>query len=193
MPPKVKFSKEAIIAAAFEIARTEGMDHITIRKVAEKMGSSIAPIYVNFKDVDELKQAVLLKIRDVSRQMLMTQYDPDPFLNIGIASLKFAREHPVLFKDLIMNNSRYIKEVQPPIGHILEQMKQAPELDGFNDEERMGILFKMQVFQLGLSVMDVTGMLPEHFNEERMIRLLESTGNDVIAAARLRKNGDLTK
>jgi hypothetical protein len=57
----------------------------------------------------------------------------------------------------------------------------------------MEILFKMQVFQLGLSVMDVTGLLPEHFNEEMMIKLMESTGNDVIAAARLRKNGDLTK
>lgn len=41
MPPKKKFSEEQIIDAAFEIAKTEGMDSITIRKVAFQMGLSI--------------------------------------------------------------------------------------------------------------------------------------------------------
>ncbi len=61
MAPKSKFKKDQIIDAAFEIARTEGIDRITIRKVAEKLGSSIAPIYVNFKEVDELIQEVIKK------------------------------------------------------------------------------------------------------------------------------------
>ena len=52
MAPKKKYSKEKIIDSAFEVARIEGIDSITIRKVAEKMGSSIAPIYVNFNEQD---------------------------------------------------------------------------------------------------------------------------------------------
>ena len=43
---------------SFAIAETEGIDRVTIRKVAEQLGSSIAPIYVNFTDVEALKQAV---------------------------------------------------------------------------------------------------------------------------------------
>ena len=58
MGPKVKFTREQIIDAAFEIARTEGIDSITMRKIAEKMGSSVAPIYVNFNNVDELNEAL---------------------------------------------------------------------------------------------------------------------------------------
>lgn len=191
MPPKTKFTKEAIIDAAFEIAKTEGIDQITIRKVADQLGSSIAPIYVNFTDIEELKKAVIHKIHEISQQMLMTPYSPDPFLNIGIASLKFAREYPVLFKDLIMNNHR-LKDVNPPIGSILDQMKQNQQLHNFTDEELMGILFNMQVFQLGLSVMEVNGMLPQNFTEERLIEVMESAGNDVMVAARLRKNDKLS-
>lgn len=52
MAPKKKFTKDQIIDAAFEIARTEGIEFITIRKVAEKLGGSIAPIYVNFKEAN---------------------------------------------------------------------------------------------------------------------------------------------
>lgn len=33
------FTKEQIIDAAFEIARTEGVDAVTIRKVSEKLGA----------------------------------------------------------------------------------------------------------------------------------------------------------
>lgn len=190
MAPKKKFSKEQITEAAFEIARVEGIENITIRKVAEKAGCSIAPIYVNFADVDALKQAIIHKINDISQQMLKTQYSENPFLNIGIASLKFAKEYSVIFKDLIMNNPTYLKEVQPEMGNLFEQMKQVPELEGFTDEELMSVLFKMQVFQLGLSVMDINGLLPQDFNEEKLIELMESMGNDVIAAARIQRNGN---
>lgn len=188
MPPRTKFSKEAIIDAAFEIAKTEGIDSISVRKVADQLGSSIAPIYVNFTDVEELKQAVLVKIHDIAQQMLMTPYSSNPFLNTGIAGIKFAREYSVLFKDLIMNSNRYLPSVQPSKNNMLEQMQGSSSLSGFSDEELAGILFKMQVFQLGLSVMDVNGMLPDHFDEETIIRMLESTGKDVIMAARCRKN-----
>ncbi|MHC0038557.1 TetR/AcrR family transcriptional regulator [Pseudoneobacillus sp. C159] len=188
MPPKTKFTKEAIINTAFEIAKTEGLDSITVRKVADKLGSSIAPIYVNFTEVEELKQEVLAKVHDIAQQMLMTQYSTNQFLNIGISGIKFAREYSVLFKDLIFNSSRYLKKVNPSRTNIMDQMKQSSTLSGFTNEELGEILFKMQVFQLGLSIMDVNGMLPEHFDEETIIKVLESAGQDVISSARLRQN-----
>jgi len=181
MPPKPKFSKEAIIEAAFGIADREGLDSITIRKVADALGSSIAPIYVNFKDVEELKDAVLLRIFDLSAEMAKTPFSPDPFLNIGIASLKFSRQHPALFRELALNNHARLKDVQLPVGELLELMKQNPDLKPLSDEQLMGILFKMRVFQLGLSVMDMSGALPGA-NEEALIELLRQTGNDLIAA-----------
>ena len=37
MPPKKKFSKEQIVDKAFEIAKTEGIDSITARRIAEEL------------------------------------------------------------------------------------------------------------------------------------------------------------
>jgi uncharacterized protein (DUF433 family) len=118
----------------------------------------------------------------------MKQYKYTPEF---IHSQSIIREYPHLFRDLIMNASTYFKDVQPPMGELLARMKQAPELDGFTDEEFMGIMFKMQIFQLGLSVMDVYGMLPEGMSEEKLIELMEMTGKDIIAGTRLRKKGVL--
>lgn len=192
MPPKKKFTKEQIIDAAFEIARIEGIDSITIRKVAEKLGSSIAPIYVNFENVDELIREVVTKTVDISKQLLAEQNTGNPFRDIGIASLRFAKEYSVLFRDFVMKQNDYMKDYNQGMGNdLIEQMKKDPELEGFTDEELVNILFKMKIFQTGLSVMSANGLLPEHFNEEQVIEILDSTAVDVIVAARLRKKGNL--
>lgn len=191
MAPKQKYSKQDIIVAAFEIAKVEGLDSLTIRRIAKKLGSSIAPIYVNFNNVDELIQEVVKKAFEVSKQMLMEQNTGHPFRDIGITSLKFAKEYSVLYRDLIMKNNPHMKNNNINNDIVIEQMKKDPTLAGFSNEEMKMILFKMQTFQTGLSVMIANELFPNDFNEERMIEILDSAAADVITAARLRKNGSL--
>lgn len=192
MPPQKKFSREEIIQAAFEIARVEGLDHITIRKVASRLGSSIAPIYVNFANVEELIQAVIGRISELSREILMDMDTGNPFHDIGAASLRFAKEYSVLFRDLVMKQNDHMKGYDQDMAPFLvEQMKADADLAGFEDEELRLILLKMKIFQLGLSVMIANGLLPESFSEEQAIALLDQTAGDVIAGARLRQQGSL--
>lgn len=192
MPPQKKFSRDEIIRAAFEIARVEGLDHITIRKVAGRLGSSIAPIYVNFANVEELVQAVIGKISELSREILMEMDTGNPFHDIGAASLRFAKEYSVLFRDLVMKQNDHMKGYDQDMAPILiEQMKEDADLAGFKDEELRLILLKMKIFQLGLSVMIANGLLPDSFSEEQAMALLDQAAGDVIAGARLRQQGSL--
>lgn len=190
MPPKNKFTRQQIIDAAFDIAREGGIDGITIRKVADKLGSSVAPIYVNFTDIEELKKAIFHKAFDLSQEMLSRQYSPDPFENIGIASLRFAKEYSQLFRDLVMKSNHYLRDYEPRLPDIVEYMKHDPELDGFSDEQLMEILFKMRVFQLGLSVMHANELLPPELTEEHLIEVLNSMAYDIVFSARHQKQNE---
>ncbi|SES11013.1 TetR/AcrR family transcriptional regulator [Salipaludibacillus aurantiacus] len=194
MPPKKKFSREQIIDAAFDIAQKEGTENLTIRKVADRLGSSIAPIYVNFNDADELKEALIQKVTDVSRQMILDEQSGDPFRDIGVASIQFAREYPVLFRDILLNPRDEIKNYDENMGEeLIGQMKQSPDLQDFTDDELSGILTKMRVFQTGLSVMAANRLLGEDISEERMVDMLDSAAEDIIAGARLRKEGKFAR
>ena len=126
MGPKTKFTREQIIDAAFEIARTEGIESITMRKIAEKMGSSVAPIYVNFKNVDELNEALIEKIISISRQLLMEENTGNPFYDIGNASLRFAMEYSVIFRDMVIKSGKYMQGYdEKMIPELIEEMKKA--------------------------------------------------------------------
>jgi AcrR family transcriptional regulator len=188
MPPKIQFTREQIIEAAFQIASEDGLHGITIRKVAQALGSSIAPIYVNFAHVDELLQAVVQRAFEAGRQLLVEEDTGNPYFDIGAASLRFAREYSPLFRDLVLNPNPYMSDYDQDMGSaLLELMKKDPELAGYSDEELRTILLKGRIFQLGLSVMVANGLLPADFNEERTRQLLESAGADAIIAARIRK------
>ncbi|MGN7381368.1 MULTISPECIES: TetR/AcrR family transcriptional regulator [unclassified Paenibacillus] len=187
MAPKKKFSRQDIIDAAFEIARDEGLDGITIRKVAQRLGSSIAPIYVNFSEVEELTEAVVQKALDVSRQLIMERQTELRFRDIGMASLQFAKEYSLLYRDLVMKNNSHMKYNDVAVREVVELMKTDPDLGGFSTEELKGILLKMQIFQTGLSVMVANGLLPADFDDDRIMEMLDSAAEDVITAARLRQ------
>lgn len=184
MPPTKKYSREEIIDRAFEIAKQEGISNITIRKVAEKLKSSVAPIYVNFESVNELTQAVLKKTFAISQEILAEQSTGHPFKDIGLASLRFAKEYPVLFRDLALNRNTYMQDNRQDMDSMLvEEMKNDPELEGFTEGELLNILLKMEVFQTGLSLMVCNGLI----NEEKAIELLGDTATDVILAGKSRK------
>ncbi len=188
MGPKAKFTREQIIDEAFEIAKTEGIDGITMRKIADQLGSSVAPIYVNFKNVDELNEALLEKIINVSQQLLYEESSGNPFHDMGKASLRFASEYSVLFRDLVMKNNNYMKCYdEKMIPALIEEMKKDPKMNDFTENELKNILFKMRVFQLGLSVMAANGLLPHDYKQQDLMNILSSASNDVIQSARLNK------
>lgn len=187
MPPKAKFTKEQIIDAAFEIARTEGLDNITARRVAEQLGSSVAPIYVNFKELDELKREVIKKVAVISKQYVTEIDSGNPFHDIGVASIRFAKEYSVLFRDLVMKPNEFMQDYDEDLGDsLVEMMKNDEDLEGLSNDELKLILLKMRIFQTGLSVMVANGLFPTQFGEEQMIELLDRTAEDIIIAARLR-------
>jgi len=189
MAPKVKFTKAQIVDAAFEIARAEGIAAVTIRKVAERLGSSIAPIYVNFKDAGELTREVVNRTFATSKRLLQEQHTGHPFHDIGVASLRFAREYSVLYRDLVMRKNDYMGGEQEDAGMLVDMMKRDSQLQDFEEAELMDILLKMKVFQTGLSVMTANELLPIGFDEAKTIALLDATAEDIIAATRRRKSG----
>ena len=85
MPPKAKFDREAIVEAAFAIAKEKGFAGITTRSMAKHLRCSVEPIYLNFKTIEDLIKAVIERVFALSDKMLKKQEGPDLFENIGKA------------------------------------------------------------------------------------------------------------
>lgn len=106
MPPKAKITKDMVINAAFEIARTVGAEEITARTVAEKLGTSTQPVMYHFATIAELKSAVYAKA-DAFHTEYITSFEMENcnIINkIGRKYIRFAAEEKNLFKFLFQSD-----------------------------------------------------------------------------------------
>ena len=57
--PRLKFTKEIVVEAGYELMKKEGFQNVSVRKIANYLKCSTAPIYFNFRTIDELKEEII--------------------------------------------------------------------------------------------------------------------------------------
>ncbi len=177
MPRKGLFTKEQIIDAAFAIVDQEGFDHLTVRKIASVLNSSVAPIYVNFVDIFELKQEVVRKINRVALQLAQETQTGNPLKDIGAASIRFAFQHPKLFQDYIFGKFEF-EQNNEVNEYVLNSIKEDGELSSLSEKEVSVYLEKIRIYQTGLSIMATNHF--NHYSEVDLVGMLDELSQDVL-------------
>ncbi len=125
MPPKARITKDMIVDAAFEIAKTDGAESINARAVSDKLECSTQPIMYYFGTIEELKKAVYRKADEYHSAYLMNIHSDDPMKNIGLNYIRFAATEKKLFRFLFQSDKfsgsnildlENAEEIQPMLG-----------------------------------------------------------------------------
>lgn len=128
MPTKVRITKDMILDTAFDIARSGGLEDVSNREIASRLGCSIRPIYYQFKNTDELKGELYAKIEKYFYTYLMDNMRDDipPYKQVGINYIRFAREESHLFRILFMSETNLL-----PMGFVTKDEDDFRELAKF--------------------------------------------------------------
>ncbi len=160
MARKETITKADILQAAFDMAREEGVELVTARRLAVKAGCSTQPIFRVYKNMEELLEEVFLKAVDFFEEFyagFAKEYET-PFVNLGVAYIQFAQEDGNLFQMLFLKQKRYGKSLYDLIngktGAVGTEINKAAA-QGCQDP---GNLFmKMWIFIHGAACMSLTG------------------------------------
>ena len=99
MPPKAKFTREEIVSAALEVARSKGIEAVTAREVGNYLGTSSSPVFVAFKNMDELLNEVYNSaVKEYSDYIADSVNYTPAFKRFGFRLIEFASAQPNLFK-----------------------------------------------------------------------------------------------
>lgn len=161
MPKQTSITKELVDRTAFELVRTEGMEALTARSIAEKAGCSTQPIYKIYRNLDELRDHVLRMIGEHAAAIIF-HYDktPIPFLNTGLGFVHFAATEKVLFR--VFNIENYLQ--QPTFGPLedkylyglMEELLADAPLD---EAARRELYLNTMIYTNGLAHMAYAGQL----------------------------------
>lgn len=162
MPPKPKFTREEITAAAFALVRGRGEDALTARELGAQLGSSARPIFTVFADMGELRAAVRAMAQQRFDDYMAVAEDYTPAFKMrGLQWLRFAQEEPQLFRLLFMHG-----------GTGQADLATAVRANAFGSEQDVAIIMRdyhaseaqaahlfhqMWVYTYGLCVLCATG------------------------------------
>ena len=101
--PKIKFTKNDILNAAYDVMKQNGIKHISARRIAEKFKGSTAPIYANFSTIDELKNEVIRMAEEKLNEYLYRDYTGRELFDAAMGFIKFARDEKELFRAIFLD------------------------------------------------------------------------------------------
>lgn len=102
------YTKDQILKASYNIVLKEGFSGITARNVADKMGISTQPIYLEFKNMDDLKVSLLMLIyAELEKHYYSRQSTGDSVIDMGLNVIEFAKKDRKLFMYMYIDPHGY--------------------------------------------------------------------------------------
>ena len=188
MPPKIKVTKEQIIAAGLELVRAGGPEALNARAVAARLDCSTQPVFSNYASMEALERGVLAAADSLFRAHLdraMARKDIPPYKAMGLGYVDFARKEPALYRWLFMRD----RAGEPPVDDRAENAAVidliARQTDLSRDEAWL-FHVEMWVFVHGLGAMAATGYLA--WDEDMASGMLTDMFQGLLA--RFRQKGE---
>lgn len=183
MPPKAKFTREQIIAVAFEIVKKRGIDALTARSLAEELGSSPRPVFTVFESMDEVQQ----KVKATAKKLYESYEDEamacdNPFKGSGVGYVRFAKCEPQLFRLLFMSEQTVELNLSNVLGRIddySEKILSSVQTEyGFGRETSAEIYLHLWIYTHGIASLIATGVCS--FSDEEISHMLYAVGSGIV-------------
>lgn len=160
MARKESISAGEIINAAFTLTREEGLEQVTARHLAAKIGCSTQPIFRVYKSMEDLYNEIYEQVSEYF-SMYYEEYEISentPFVNLGMVYISFAQKEPNLFKTLFLSPKRNNKSLYELLNGDKGAVKQEIANAGADGVKNPGQMFmKMWIFIHGAACMAITG------------------------------------
>lgn len=166
---KKVYKKQHILAAAENLLIEKGFSAITARRVAEYMGISTQPIYLEFKNMEELKLTLLKTVYEgLEREFFSIARTSNSLANFGISHIELARAKSNLYIALFVDQHSYGKELhQLSFNSFKKTIQSEVEYTNVSQEQLENVHLNLWIIAIGMATLSISGILNK--TEEQLI------------------------
>lgn len=178
MARKKTITRDQILKAAYEVVAKEGFARFTARNIAAKMKCSTQPIYLEFKNMEDLKQALLKEIFDyLSAEVLPKEHSENKLVDLGFNYIEFATKEKKLYKALYLEEGLGDKSIQKfSFDYFVNLVQQIPEYKNLPEDKLSALYAGFWIVVTGLAALTAANIM-KPTNEEIKILLTETIKN----------------
>lgn len=185
MARKKEIDKQRILDAAYKLAVRGGIESLTVRNIAKAVNCSTQPIYLEFENMQDLRNQVLARISDeLKSNTLQQNFTGEPLIDLDLSYLYFAKEHVDLFRAMFVDGkfgNQMIVDTLMGLG--IEKFKQQFDAEQYSDERLKHIIVANWIAATGLATLLINKMA--NFTQAQMISVLKAQIHDAMLNDRL--------
>ncbi|MCZ3525901.1 TetR/AcrR family transcriptional regulator [Lactobacillus gasseri] len=185
MARKKEIDKQRILDAAYKLAVRGGIESLTARNIAKAVNCSTQPIYLEFENMQDLRNQVLARISDeLKSNTLQQNFTGEPLIDLDLSYLYFAKEHVDLFRAMFVDGkfgNQMIVDTLMGLG--IEKFKQQFDAEQYSDERLKHIVMANWIAATGLATLLINKMA--NFTQAQMVSVLKAQIHDAMLNDRL--------
>ncbi|MCI1919097.1 TetR/AcrR family transcriptional regulator [Enterococcus hirae] len=182
MARKKTITKEQILDAAYNLVKNEGFSRFTARNIASTMGCSTQPIYLEFKNMEDLRRALFEKIYHyLGNEVYPTPHTGDPLIDLGLNYINFANTERRLYRSLFLEEYGGGAAMQKfSLEYFFEHIPKGERYQELNEKDLQALHEGNWIVATGIaSLMSSRIIAP---TDDQIIQLLEES---IISIAKL--------
>lgn len=183
MARKKTITRTQILSAAYALVVEEGFKHFTARNIAKRMGCSTQPIYLEFKNMADLKQAVLNEIKETLNTKMSRRFTTDPIVDLGLAYINFALENPALYRAVFIEDHFGVQDMREfALKTALTRLNDYAPAANITEEQKQNTITGLWIVATGIANLMAPNFI--EISREQMIEILQAVIHDFIVNKR---------
>ncbi len=175
MPPKPKYTREEIIAAALGVVSRSGSRGLTAKSLGNALNTSASPIFTVFNSMQEVQDAVKAAAMERFESYAHKAGAELPiFKQVGMQMILFAREEPQLYQLIFMSRNSDVKsfaDIYAHLGPVADECLHTIERDyGLSAPDARTLFEHSWIHTYGIATLCATGMCA--FTQEEISGML---------------------
>lgn len=180
MARRKTITKDMILNAAYEVVATEGFSRFTARNIASKMKCSTQPIYLEFKNMGDLRSALFDKLYTyLSEEIFPVAHTGDPLIDLPLNYIYFARDHNRLYRSLFIEDYGGGEEMHSfGYSQFLASARRSPIYSELSEDKLMALHTATWIVATGIASLMSSGIIRP--TEADIIQMLQNTIDNTL-------------
>jgi AcrR family transcriptional regulator len=170
---KKVYKKQHILAAASDLLENNSFSAITARNVAEHMGISTQPIYLEFKNMDDLKVTLLQTIyASFEKEYFSINQSDDLLVSFSLNYITLAKARSKLFIALFVDQHSYVQHVRQLTFELFKKcLKTDKRFASVSLDSLEKQFANIWLFVTGMAALSISGIL--ELSDEEVVSALK--------------------
>ncbi|WP_159722480.1 TetR/AcrR family transcriptional regulator [Enterococcus sp. CSURQ0835] len=174
------YTKDQILKAAYEVVEHEGFSGFTARNIAKKMGISTQPIYLEFKNMSDLKNTLLDEIcNHLYYEIFPEVRTGDAIVDLGLNYIYFAKDRSNLYNALFVQEYGGGKRMHDfSYNYFRDLTKKHPKYSNLSEKQVNALHVGTWISVTGIATLMSSGIISP--SEEDIVQIINRTIDGIL-------------